>query len=102
MSQSCYALVGKDHLSQSFVYAATQAAVDSLRQHAVGAVFDAIVVDTFKRINLLVPPPVMVSLFDDTVHPILEQVENLTLQNQKLRAARDLLLPRLLSEEIAV
>jgi len=103
MSQSCYALVGKDHLSQSFVYAAMQAAVDSLRQHAVGAVFDAIVVDTFKRINLLVPPPVMISLFDDTVHPILEQVENLTLQNQKLRAAaRDLLLPRLMSGEITV
>jgi type I restriction enzyme, S subunit len=102
MSQSCYALVGKDHLSQSFVYAAMQAAVDSLRQHAVGAVFDAIVVDTFKRIKLLVPPPVMISLFDDTVHPILEQVENLTLQNQKLRAARDLLLPRLMSGEIAV
>jgi type I restriction enzyme S subunit len=102
MSQSCYALVGKDHLSQSFIFFAMRSAVDSLRQQAVGAVFDAIVVDTFKRINLLVPSPSMISLFDDTVHTILEQIENLILQNQKLRAARDLLLPRLMSGEIAV
>lgn len=102
MSQSCYALVGKDHLTQPFVYAAIQSAVDALRQQAVGAVFDAIVVDTFKRINLLVPSPAMLRLFDEAVRPIFEQVENLTQQNQKLRAARDLLLPRLMSGEIAV
>jgi type I restriction enzyme S subunit len=102
MSQSCYALVGKDHISQPFVYAAMQSAVAALRQQAVGAVFDAIVVDTFKRITLLVPPPSMVSLFDDTARPMFEQIENLTLQNQKLRAARDLLLPRLMSGEIPV
>jgi len=102
MSQSCYALVGKDHLTQSFVYPAMESAVDALRQQAVGAVFDAIVVDTFKRINLLIPPPSVVRLFDDTACPIFEQVENLTLQNQKLRAARDLLLPRLMSGELAV
>ncbi|MGB9129423.1 MAG: restriction endonuclease subunit S [Thiobacillus sp.] len=100
MSQSCYALVGKDHLPQPFVYAAMQAAVDALRQQAVGAVFDAIVVDTFKRINLLIPSPVMLRLFDETIRPIFEQVENLTLQNQKLRTARDLLLPRLMSGEL--
>ena len=102
MSQSCYALVGKDHLTQPFVYAAIQSAVDALRQQAVGAVFDAIVVDTFKRINLMIPPPAMLRLFDETVCPIFEQVENLTLQNQKLRAARDLLLPRLMNGGIAV
>lgn len=101
MSQSCYALVGKCHLTQPFVYAAMQAAVEALRQHAVGAVFDAIVVDTFNRINLVIPPPLMILLFDETVRPIFEQIENLTLQNQKLRAARDLLLPRLMSGELA-
>jgi type I restriction enzyme S subunit len=44
----------------------------------------------------------MLRLFDESVRPIFEQVENLTMQNQKLRAARDLLLPRLMSGEIAV
>jgi type I restriction enzyme S subunit len=102
MSQSCYALVGKGHLSQTFVFAAMQVAVNSLRQQAVGAVFDAIIVDTFKRIELLVPDAKIIRLFDETIRPMFEQVENLTLQNQKLRAARDLLLPKLMSGEIAV
>lgn len=102
MSQSCYALVGKDHLSQRFVYSAMEAGVDALRQQAVGAVFDAIVVDTFKRIKLMVPPVPMLRLFDEAVTPVFDQVENLALQNQKLRAARDLLLPRLMSGELTV
>ena len=37
-----------------------------------------------------------------TDHPLYEQVVSLNSQNQKLRAARDLLLPRLMSGEIAV
>lgn len=102
MSQSCYALVGKDHLSQPFIYSAIEAGVDALRQQAVGAVFDAIVVDTFKRIKLMVPPAPMLRLFDEAVASIFDQVENLASQNQKLRAARDLLLPRLMSGELAV
>jgi len=102
MSQSCYALVGKDHLTQTFVYSAMQAAVEALRQQAVGAVFDAIIVDTFKRISLLIPEPKIVRLFDETIRPMFEQVENLTIQNQKLRTARDLLLPKLMSGEINV
>ncbi len=102
MSQSCYALVAEDALTQPFVFAAMHAAVDALRQQAVGAVFNAIVVDTFKRISLLVPEPKIVRLFDESVRPLLAQIENLILQNQKLRAARDLLLPRLMSGEITV
>jgi len=102
MSQSCYALVGKPPLTQPFVYAAMEAADKMLRQQAVGAVFDAIIVDTFKRINLLVPDEQMANLFDDYTRPLYEQVGVLSLQNQKLRAARDLLLPRLMGGEITV
>ena len=48
MSQSCYALVGKGHVSQLFLFCALKETIEYFRQHAVGAVFDAIVVDTFK------------------------------------------------------
>ncbi|MEI8042217.1 MAG: restriction endonuclease subunit S [Verrucomicrobiota bacterium] len=102
MSQSCYALVRKGHLTQPFVFFAMQEAVAALRQQAVGAVFDAIIVDTFKRISFLIPPPKTVRLFDEVARPVLAQLENLTLQNQKLRAARDLLLPRLMTGEVTV
>jgi type I restriction enzyme S subunit len=42
------------------------------------------------------------AIFDEFASPLFVQIENLDIQNKKLRAARDLLLPRLMSGEIAV
>jgi type I restriction enzyme S subunit len=55
-----------------------------------------------KLIPFLLPDVKNVRLFEETVAPILNQVGNLMQQNQKLRAACDLRLPRLMSGEIAV
>jgi type I restriction enzyme S subunit len=49
-----------------------------------------------------VPPSGLLNSFDDTVQPIIAQLKSLSFANQKLRAARDLLLPRLMSGELAV
>jgi type I restriction enzyme S subunit len=73
-----------------------------LKQQAVGAVFVAIVVDTSKLIPFMVPDGKNVRLFEESVAPMFRQVGNLLEQNERLRAARDLLLPRLMSGEIAV
>lgn len=102
MSQSCYALVGRNTLSPWFVYCAMDAAVSTLKQQAVGAVFDAIIVDTFKRIPLLLPTSDLVEAFDDSAATLFRQIELLQLQNRKLVRARDLLLPRLMDGRIAV
>ena len=102
MSQSCYALIGKEQVSQLFLFCALKEAIEHFRQHAVGAVFDAIVVDTFKLIPFMVPDEKKVRLFEEVVAPMFHQVANLMEQHEKLRAARDLLLPRLMSGEIAV
>lgn len=45
------------------------------------------------------PPPGLLSTFDGVIQPILAQLKTLTFANQKLRAARDLLLPQLMSGE---
>ena len=65
MSQSCYALIGKSHVSQFFLYCALQESIEHLKQQAVGAVFDAIIVDTFKLIPFLVPDKKNVRLFEE-------------------------------------
>ena len=52
--------------------------------------------------EILVPPPRIQRDFREFVEPLIDQREVLQWQNQKLRAARDLLLPRLMSGEIAV
>jgi len=51
---------------------------------------------------LLVPEPRIVRNFLETAVPLHEQIAKLDEMNEKLRAARDLLLPRLMSGEIAV
>lgn len=44
----------------------------------------------------------LLAQFDDTVSPIFSMILNLATQNERLRAVRDLLLPRLMSGKIAV
>lgn len=52
--------------------------------------------------TLLLPPSKILKAFLDSVDPIYEQMAKLDEINQKLRTARDLLLPRLMSGEITV
>lgn len=56
----------------------------------------------FDKLKVFVPPSSLLRLFSEFAEPAFEQIKNLHLQNQKLRTARDLLLPRLMSGELAV
>jgi type I restriction enzyme, S subunit len=55
-----------------------------------------------KEESVTIPADVLVREFSKFAASNFEQINNLRIQNQKLRAARDLLLPRLMSGEIAV
>lgn len=48
------------------------------------------------------PPDRLLARFEGTIRTIVEQLKILSFANQKLRTARDLLLPRLMSGEIAI
>lgn len=48
------------------------------------------------------PPSGLLATFSESVVAIAGQLKNLTFQNQKLRAARDMLLPKLMSGEMTV
>jgi type I restriction enzyme S subunit len=52
--------------------------------------------------EILVPPGTLQRAFREFVEPLIDQRELLQFQNEKLRGARDLLLTRLMSGEIAV
>lgn len=51
---------------------------------------------------IVLPPQPVVAEFNTVAVPIIEQLRVLALSNRQLRAARDLLLPRLMSGEIEV
>ena len=102
MNQSCYALVGHPPLNQQFLYFALVDGVEQFRSRAVGAVFDAIVRDTFKLIPFVVPDEKLITAFMEHISPMLAQIDNLSRQVQRLRKASDLLLPKLMNGEVAV
>jgi type I restriction enzyme S subunit len=52
--------------------------------------------------EILVPPPTLQRAFREFAEPLVDQHELLQVQNEKVRAARDLLLPKLMDGEIAV
>jgi type I restriction enzyme S subunit len=55
MNQSCYALRGKKRVSQRFLFLMTVQQVDYLKTNTGGATFDTIVVDTFRRMQVVKP-----------------------------------------------
>ena len=55
-----------------------------------------------KTVHLLVPPHALLAQVNDLFAPLGHQIVALKLQNRQLRGARDLLLPCLMSGEIAV
>jgi type I restriction enzyme S subunit len=56
----------------------------------------------FEKFMVWIPQRSILDLFSEFAEPVFHQIKTLHLQNQKLRAARDLLLPRLMSGEIAI
>lgn len=67
-----------------------------------GSIFASVTKTEFENQKMLTPSKTLLQAFEEVSAPIDNQLRVLHLQNQKLRAARDLLLPRLMNGEIAV
>jgi len=101
MNQSCYALVGKD-THQLLVYFYTLKAVDRLKHKASGAVFDAITTRDFESEIISKLSDIDAKAFLDIAEPIYRAVLSNSIENLRLAALRDSLLPKLMSGEIDV
>jgi len=55
-----------------------------------------------RTLPMRMPTSKLMTAFVEALSPVFTQARTLRRQNEKLRAARDLLLPRLMSGEIAV
>lgn len=99
-----FAVLRAKTVPASFLYLATTTDdfVGHLNNNAKGAAYPAVVAKDFERARLLVPKKSLLEQFDAIAKPVFEQIHVLNKQNQKLQAARDLLLPRLMSGEIPV
>lgn len=69
---------------------------------ASGATFKEINKATFRNLSIVVADPDTMTRFQGLVGPLGKQIENLLQKNNNLRRTRDLLLPKLISGEVAV
>ena len=67
-----------------------------------GAIFASVTRAEFENQQMLTPPKHLIQNYEEISVPIDDHLRVLFLQKQKLKAARDLLLPRLMSGEIAL
>ena len=72
----------------------------TIANRAKGATMPNLNGRVLKSIPVLVAPRSLQDIYAEQVEPMADMVETLAVQNQKLRAARDLLLPPLMSGEI--
>ncbi|MBB3330260.1 type I restriction enzyme S subunit [Halomonas campaniensis] len=72
-----------------------------LEQYNGGAAVPTLNRNDVHRIQVLLPPPTLLSLFEEQATDFYQQVDVLTKTNERLAKARDLLLPKLMSGELA-
>lgn len=73
-----------------------------LEQYNGGAAVPTLNRNDVHRIEVLSPPTVLLSMFDDQAQVIADQIDTLEKMSAQLMQARDLLLPKLMNGEIAV
>lgn len=103
-NQDLKALESRDGVDSLFLFHTLLDQRSGIRELATEASHGTKKLDTvvLEKLPILVADHRLQRLFRDTVAPSLAQRDNLYHQNTRLRAARDLLLPRLMSGEIAV
>ena len=102
MNQTNYALLGKQNISQYYVYHITLQLVARLLKKANGAVFNAITTRDFTSEQIIIPPFSTIRQFSDVVKPTVENILLNDVQSNRLSALRDTLLPKLMAGEIKI
>ncbi len=102
MNQSCYGLHSRHGHRGYYLYFATSALVEILRQRAHGSVFSTITRETLNGTQVVAPPSNLIGAFEAVARGQLERILANQGQSRTLAALRDALLPKLISGELRV
>jgi type I restriction enzyme S subunit len=102
-NQACCAIIPLDERA-NFIHAFLffRENKEKLVNLSAGAAQNNISQQIIRAFEMIMPSSYLMNIFVESLTPVFEQWLNLQRQNEKLRAARDLLLPRLMSGEIPV
>ena len=101
-NQSVVGIIDPSGLRSEFLYLTMRNRIDELVARATGGAQVHINKDIVNAFEIVLPHPRLAIQFKEQINPVFRQVASLMFQNEKLRAARNLLLPRLMSGEITV
>jgi type I restriction enzyme S subunit len=99
-----FAVITATKIPFTFLYFATTTDhfVHFLANNATGAAYPAVTAKTFEDADLLLAPDLLLKTFGEATTAMAEEINVLQRQSQNLHSTRDLLLPRLLSGQIAL
>lgn len=100
MNQSCYAVRGRAPLGPSLTYFALRSILETLKRRSHGSIFDTITRDSFRGIDVQIPPPKLAADFELTIRPLFERIRSNLRQSRLFAATRDTLLPKLMAGEV--
>ena len=101
-NQGFISVVPNEDVLSPYLLFHLSARVEEIRSMGSGSTYPEVSRGKFREFEVAVPDMKLVSLFAEQAELMLKHIRVLKQQNQKLRDARDLLLPRLMSGEIAV
>ena len=102
LNQHLFKVVPHPPLTKTILFFWLKHAMHEFRARAAGTTMRHIKRSALDQVMLVVPPDSLITEFDRTVSPMLDEVRVLQTSNRALTYARDLLLPKLISGEIDV
>lgn len=102
MNQSCYGVIGKNNISDEYVYFQLKNAAQTLQQMGHGSVFNTITRDTFKNIKVPFCNEELTNSYSLLVKNYFSRILDNNYQNIALTNLRDTLLPKLISGELSL
>ncbi|WP_049810306.1 restriction endonuclease subunit S [Bradyrhizobium japonicum] len=102
LNQHLFLVLPTGRVSSAFMLFALREALTAFDNHTVGATMKHIRRSALDRVLVALPDRTKMSIVEDSLQLMYRQLIVLNQQSQKLAQARDLLLPRLMTGEIAV
>jgi type I restriction enzyme, S subunit len=101
-NQSVVGVSDPSGLHSEWLYLTVSDRIEGIIRHASGGAQQHINKEIVNDVRVVLPPEPVVRVFKRLVAPMFQEVATLLFQAQNLRRTRDLLLPRLLSGQIAI
>ena len=102
INQTCYGIRGAHGYPNLFTYFNIRMFVDELQRRTHGTIFDTITRQTFKTVEILLPPTDLAKALESAINPSMKYILDNTRESHTIATLRNALLPKLVSGELRV